>query len=61
MTWLRDSGEGTRVRKKDIIEAVDKSLKRLGTDYIDLLQVRDFVISACLCFVMNALRRVCLR
>ncbi|CAM9523043.1 unnamed protein product [Laminaria digitata] len=39
MTWLRDSGEGTRVRKKDIIEAVDKSLKRLGTDYIDLLQI----------------------
>lgn len=37
--WLRDSGEGTRVRKKDIVEAVDKSLKRLGTDYIDLLQV----------------------
>lgn len=40
LTYLRDSGEGPRVRKKDVVEAVDKSLKRLDTDYIDLLQVR---------------------
>ncbi len=40
MTWLRDDGKGTRVDRKNILEAVDKSLKRLGTDYIDLLQVR---------------------
>lgn len=37
--YLRESGEGPRVHKKDILEAVDKSLLRLGTDYIDLLQV----------------------
>eukprot|EP00611_Tribonema_gayanum_P026740 TRINITY_DN643_c2_g1_i4.p1 TRINITY_DN643_c2_g1~~TRINITY_DN643_c2_g1_i4.p1 ORF type:complete len:419 (-),score=75.55 TRINITY_DN643_c2_g1_i4:183-1439(-) len=36
---LRSSGEPTRVRKADIIESVDKSLQRLGTDYLDLLQV----------------------
>ena len=39
MTWLRKSGEGTRVSKKDILESVESSLKRLGTDYIDLLQI----------------------
>ncbi|CAM9537248.1 unnamed protein product, partial [Discosporangium mesarthrocarpum] len=38
-TYLRDSGEGPRVRKSDIVESVDKSLKRLGTDHIDLLQI----------------------
>ncbi len=32
-------GEGTRVRRNDIIQSVDGSLKRLGTDYIDLLQI----------------------
>lgn len=40
LKWLRDDGKGTRVDRKNIIEAVDKSLKRLDTDYIDLLQVR---------------------
>ncbi|CAM9184606.1 unnamed protein product [Pylaiella littoralis] len=39
VTWLRDDGKGTRVNRKNIIEAVDKSLKRLDTDYIDLLQI----------------------
>ena len=37
-TWMRDSGEGTRLTKEQIHESVDKSLKRLGTDHIDLLQ-----------------------
>jgi len=38
--WLRKSGEpGTRVNKAQIMESVDASLKRLGTDYIDLLQI----------------------
>ncbi len=32
-------GEGTRVRRKDIIHCVDVALTRLGTDYIDLLQI----------------------
>ncbi|CAM9720151.1 unnamed protein product, partial [Hapterophycus canaliculatus] len=39
LTWLREDGKGTRVDRKNIMEAVDKSLKRLGTDYIDLLQI----------------------
>ena len=40
ITWLpgRD-GKGSRVRRSDIIVSVDESLKRLGTDYIDLLQI----------------------
>ncbi len=42
--YLRNSpsvnGEGgTRVRRNDIIQSVDGSLERLGTDYIDLLQI----------------------
>ena len=37
-TWFRKSGEGTQLSKVQIIESVDDSLKRLGTDYIDLLQ-----------------------
>ena len=39
MTWLRKSGKGTRVTKSDILESVESSLRRLGTDYIDLLQI----------------------
>jgi hypothetical protein len=29
LNWLRDGGEGTRVNRKQILESVDKSLKRL--------------------------------
>lgn len=39
ITWLRKSGEGTRVSRADIMESVDASLRRLGTDYVDLLQI----------------------
>ena len=39
MTYFRSHGRGTRVSRDDIVESVDNSLKRLGTDYIDLLQV----------------------
>lgn len=39
MTYLRDNGEGTIVNRDQIIESVNKSLKRLGTDYIDLIQI----------------------
>lgn len=38
ITWMRPKDSPTRLTKKQIIEAVDGSLKRLGTDYIDLLQ-----------------------
>jgi len=38
-TWVRDPPEVTRVTPKQIIQSVDSSLKRLQTDYIDLLQI----------------------
>jgi len=39
ITWLRDDESGAKVNRKQILESVDKSLQRLGTDYIDLLQI----------------------
>jgi len=36
ITWLRDDEEGTKVTGDQILYSVDKSLERLGTDYIDL-------------------------
>ncbi|KAG5187917.1 NADP-dependent oxidoreductase domain-containing protein [Tribonema minus] len=38
-TYIRKSGQPPRVRRADIVESVDASLQRLGTDYLDLLQV----------------------
>lgn len=38
-TYLRADGELPRVNEKNILESVDKSLQRLGTDYVDLLQI----------------------
>ena len=39
ITWVRGDGRGTRVTRADVEEGVDASLARLGTDYIDLLQI----------------------
>eukprot|EP01035_Chromulina_nebulosa_P020129 gene20129-26136_t len=40
VTWLPGrNGQKSRVSKHDILESVDNSLKRLSTDYIDLLQI----------------------
>lgn len=38
-TYLRDSGKTVRVNEENITESVEKSLKRLGVDHIDLLQI----------------------
>jgi aryl-alcohol dehydrogenase-like predicted oxidoreductase len=38
-TWFRDGGKTTDLSRAQVFEAVDKSLKRLGTDYVDLYQI----------------------
>ena len=39
LNWLRDNEKPTEQSRDQIFEAVDKSLLRLGTDYIDLYQL----------------------
>ena len=38
-TWFRDKKIPGELNREQILEAVDKSLRRLGTDYIDLYQI----------------------
>lgn len=39
MNWFREDGSLTQVNRTQIMEAIDGSLKRLKTDYIDLYQI----------------------
>ncbi len=38
-TWLRQPPADTRINRANIRQAIEGSLKRLGTDYVDLYQV----------------------
>jgi aryl-alcohol dehydrogenase-like predicted oxidoreductase len=39
LTWLRKDQGPVRLTPKQIVEAVEGSLARLGTDYLDLVQI----------------------
>ena len=39
LSWIRDGGEHLRFDKKNMNSAIDGSLKRLKTDYIDIYQL----------------------
>ncbi len=39
MDWFREDAQGAYINKKQVIAAVDGSLQRLKTDYIDLYQI----------------------
>ncbi len=39
LSWIREGGKNLRFDKKNMDDAIDKSLKRLKTDYVDLYQL----------------------
>lgn len=41
-TWLRKDGSHTKINRDQIMESVEGSLERLGTDYIDILHLGDW-------------------
>lgn len=40
--WLRKDGSIAMLNRDQIMESVEGSLKRLGTDYIDILHVGEW-------------------
>lgn len=59
VTWVRNPPRLVRVERDQIIESVDASLKRLRTDYIDLLQIHWWGGGAVLVVLCRCIRAAC--